>query len=141
MKVVNEIKMSMPAKSVNEGFARAASAVLASQFDPTVDIVADIKTAISEAVTNAVVHAYPQGGGKVYITLRLLEGGIFSATIRDTGVGIADVKLARTPCYTSGGTGERCGMGFSIMETFMDKLRVTSKPGRGTTVTMYKTLS
>ena len=141
-RVVNQVSMTLPAKSVNESYARVAAAALATQADPTMEQMADIKTAVSEAVTNAIVHAYRgHGDGKVYITMKLLEGGEFSITVRDTGCGIDNVKQAREPCFTTAPGEERSGMGFSIMEAFMDKLRVRSVPGRGTTVTMVKQLA
>ena len=123
----NYMKLEFPARSVNEGFARAAVAAFAAQLDPTLAEIGDIKTAVSEAVTNAVVHAYPDKLGTVQVRVR----------VKDHGIGIADVAQARTPLYTTGGE-ERSGMGFTIMESFMDTLRVKSVPGRGTTVTMCR---
>ncbi len=140
MKVINQVKMSFPSRSVNESFARVTAAAMASQADPTIDVIADIKTAVSEAVTNAVVHAYPKEIGMIYITMKMFEGGIFSVTVKDKGVGIDDVKLARTACYTTSPETERSGMGFTVMEVFMDKVKVISKLGVGTTVTMTKKL-
>ncbi len=141
MTLRNQVKLVLPAKSINESYARVAAAALAAQLDPTVEQMADIKTAVSEAVTNAIVHAY-RGveGGKVYITMKLTQDDRFIITVRDTGCGIADVRQARQPCFTTAPAEERSGMGFSIMETFMDSLRVNSRPGRGTTVTMSKRL-
>ena len=141
MTLRNQVKLVLPAKSINESYARVAAAALAAQLDPTVEQMADIKTAVSEAVTNAIVHAY-RGveGGKVYITMKLTQADRFIITVRDTGCGIADVRQARQPCFTTAPAEERSGMGFSIMETFMDSLRVNSRPGRGTTVTMSKRL-
>ena len=123
----NYMKLEFPARSVNEGFARAAVAAFAAQLDPTLAEIGDIKTAVSEAVTNAVVHAYPDKLGTVQVEI----------AVKDHGIGIADVAQARTPLYTTGGE-ERSGMGFTIMESFMDTLRVKSVPGRGTTVTMCR---
>ena len=141
MKTVNFVRMTLPAKSVNVAYARVAAAALASQVDPTIEQMADIKTAVSEAVTNAIVHAYRgQEGGLVYITMRLMEDGSFIVSVRDRGCGIGDVRQAREPCFTTAPSEERSGMGFSIMEAFMDKLQVRSAPGRGTTVTMTKRL-
>ncbi len=137
MNAQNYIKLEFPARSVNEGFARAAVAAFASQLDPTLGELGDIKTAVSEAVTNAVVHAYPDKIGTVQLRLRILPDAVLEIVVKDHGVGIADVTQARAPLYTTGGE-ERSGMGFTIMESFMDKLRVKSVPGRGTTVTMSR---
>ena len=137
MKQQNYIKLEFPARSVNEGFARAAAAAFAAQLDPTMDELGDIKTAVSEAVTNAIVHAYPDTVGTVQMRLRILEGAQLEITVRDRGRGIPDVKQAMEPMYTTGGE-ERSGMGFTIMSSFMDGLRVRSAAGRGTTVTMKK---
>lgn len=137
MKVLNEIKITADAKSVNESYLRVAVATLASQFDPTVEELSDIKTAVSEAVTNCIVHAYKATNGKIYITARLCEEQLMIIRIRDTGIGIPDVNKAREPLYTTGGD-DRSGLGFSVMECFSDKLKVTSKEGKGTTVTIYK---
>ena len=128
----NYMKLEFPARSVNEGFARAAVAAFAAQLDPTLAEIGDIKTAVSEAVTNAVVHA---GTGQVRV--RILPDERLEIAVKDHGIGIADVAQARTPLYTTGGE-ERSGMGFTIMESFMDTLRVKSVPGRGTTVTMCR---
>ena len=137
MKQVNYIKLEFPARSVNEGFARAAAAAFAAQLDPTMEELGDIKTAVSEAVTNAIVHAYPDRVGTVQMRLRVLEGGQLELAVRDRGRGIPDVKKAMEPMYTTGGE-ERSGMGFTIMASFMDTLRVRSAPDKGTTVTMKK---
>ena len=140
MKADNYIKLEFPARAVNEGFARAAVAAFVSQLDPTLTELGDLKTAVSEAVTNAVVHAYPDSLGVVQLRARILPGGELELVVKDKGVGIADVERARTPLYTTGGE-ERSGMGFTIMEGFMDRLRVRSAPGRGTTVTMRRRLT
>ena len=140
MKQKNYIKLEFPARSVNEGFARAAAAAFAAQMDPTLEELGDIRTAVSEAVTNAIVHAYPETIGVVSMRLRLLEGNVLELTVKDKGVGIPDVKKAMEPMYSTGGE-ERSGMGFTIMDSFMDKLRVRSAPGRGTTVTMTKKIT
>ena len=137
MKQRNYIKMEFPARSVNEGFARAAAAAFAAQMDPTMEELGDIRTAVSEAVTNAIVHAYPDSAGPVQMRLRILEGDLLEIMVRDRGRGIPDVKQAMEPMYTTGGE-ERGGMGFTIMGSFMDSLRVRSAVGRGTTVTMKK---
>ena len=137
MKQVNYIKLEFPARSVNEGFARAAAAAFAAQMDPTMEELGDIKTAVSEAVTNAIVHAYPEVVGMVQMRLRILEGNVLEIMVRDKGRGIPDVKKAMEPMFSTGGE-ERSGMGFTIMGSFMDGLRVRSGVGKGTTVTMQK---
>ena len=140
MKAENYIKFEFPNRSVNEGFARAAAAAFAAQLDPTMDELGDIKTAVSEAVTNCIVHAYPDSLGKVTMRLRILGGDTLEISVKDSGRGIEDVARAREPLFTTGGE-ERSGMGFTIMESFMDKLTVRSKPGKGTTVTMRRTIA
>ena len=140
MKPDNYTILEFPSRSANEGFARTAAACFAAQLDPTLEEVNDIKTAVSEAVTNAIVHAYPDVIGKVSMKLRIREGHILEIAVRDWGVGIADVEQARTPLFTTGNE-ERSGMGFTIMESFMDTLRVRSAPGKGTTVTMARRIS
>ena len=140
MKIDNQVTLEFPSRSANEGFARTAAACFAAQLDPTLEEVNDIKTAVSEAVTNAIVHAYPDVIGKVSVKLRIREGHILEIAVRDWGVGIADVEQARTPLFTTGNE-ERSGMGFTIMESFMDTLRVRSAPGKGTTVTMARKIS
>ena len=137
MKQLNYIKLEFPARSVNEGFARAAAAAFAAQMDPTMEELGDIKTAVSEAVTNAIVHAYPEVVGTVQMRLRILEGNVLEILIRDKGRGIPDVGKAMEPMFSTGGE-ERSGMGFTIMGSFMDGLRVRSAEGKGTTVTMQK---
>jgi stage II sporulation protein AB (anti-sigma F factor) len=140
MKQLNYIKLDFPARSVNEALARAAAAAFASQIDPTLEELGDIKTAVSEAVTNAIVHAYPDTVGTVTMRLRLLEGNVLEIMVRDRGCGIPDVQKAMEPMFSTGGE-ERSGMGFTIMDSFMDGLRVRSAPGKGTTVTMSKRIS
>ena len=140
MKSENYIKIEFPSRSVNEGFARAAAAAFAAQLDPTLEELGDIKTAVSEAVTNCTVHAYPDNIGRVLLRLRIMQGGRLEIVVKDWGRGIEDVKRAREPLFTTGGE-ERSGMGFTIMESFMDKLTVRSKPGKGTTVTMRRTIA
>ena len=140
MKAENYIKFEFPSRSVNEGFARAAAAAFAAQLDPTMDELGDIKTAVSEAVTNCIVHAYPDSLGKVTLRLRILGGDTLEISVKDSGRGIEDVARAREPLFTTGGE-ERSGMGFTIMESFMDRLTVRSKPGKGTTVTMRRTIA
>ena len=140
MKQLNYIKLEFPARSVNEGFARAAAAAFAAQMDPTMEELGDIRTAVSEAVTNAIVHAYPNEIGTVTMRLRILEGNVLELMVRDRGVGIPDVQKAMEPMFSTGGE-ERSGMGFTIMGSFMDGLRVRSAPDKGTTVTMSKKIS
>ena len=140
MTVHNQVIMEFPSRSANEGFARAAAACFAAQLDPTLEEINDIKTAVSEAVTNAIVHAYPNTIGKVRLRLRLRDDNVVEMVVRDWGVGIADVEQARTPLYTTGGV-ERAGMGFTIMESFMDTVKVRSTPGKGTTVTMRRRIA
>ena len=140
MNVENEVRVELVSVSANEGFARMAAAAFAAQLDPTLEELGDIKTAVSEAVTNAIVHGYPDTLGKIRLRLRILEHHVLEIQIRDTGVGIPDVRRAREPMFTTGGE-ERSGMGFTIMESFMDELRVRSRPGKGTTVLMRKKIS
>lgn len=139
-KAVNEVTMDFPSQSRNESFARSAAACFAAQLDPTLDEVADIKTAVSEAVTNAIVHAYPDRLGRIVIKARILEGNVLELSVRDWGLGIADVEKARQPLFSTGGE-ERSGMGFTIMESFMDTVTVRSAVNRGTTVVMRKKLA
>ena len=139
-KAINEVLLEFPSRSSNEGFARSAAACFAAQMDPTLNELEDIKTAVSEAVTNAIVHGYPDAIGTVTLKLRVCPGNILELTVKDKGRGIPDVEKARQPMFTTGGE-ERSGMGFTIMESFMDQLLVRSLPGRGTTVTMKKKLA
>ena len=136
-RTTNYITFEFLSRSANEGFARGAVACFAAQLDPTLEELGDIKTAVSEAVTNAIVHAYPDTLGKIVVKAKILEGNILEVTVRDWGKGIADVEQARQPLYTTGGE-ERSGMGFTIMESFMDKLTVRSAEGKGTRVTMRR---
>ena len=140
MNETNYIKLEFPSKSCNEAFARTAAAAFAAQLDPTLEELGDIKTAVSEAVTNAIVHGYPDTLGRIAMRLRIIKGNTLEISIRDWGRGIADVQQAMTPLYTTGGEG-RSGMGFTIMGSFMDKLRVRSSPGKGTTVVMQRFIS
>ena len=139
-KAINEMMLQFPSRSSNEGFARTAAACFAAQMDPTLNELEDIKTAVSEAVTNVIVHAYPDSIGQVQMKIRVLPDHVLEITVRDHGRGIPDVEKAMEPMYTTGGE-ERSGMGFTIMESFMDKLTVRSVPGRGTTVSMRKKLA
>ena len=136
----NELRMTLWSLSVNESFARAAVASFVSQLDPTVEDLGDLKTAVSEAVTNCILHAYREALGKIYITVRLAESGRVTVRIQDKGCGIEDIPKAMEPLYTTGGE-ERAGLGFAVMESFTDKLRVRSTPGRGTIVTMEKQMT
>lgn len=141
--ILNKIQIKLPALSVNESMARAAVAAFVSQLDPGVTEIADIKCAVSEAVTNAIVHGYrdtPETGS-IAITVSILSGRVVKIEIKDKGCGIPDVGQARQPLYTTDAAGERSGMGFTVMESFTDALKVTSKVGKGTTVTMWKRLS
>ena len=137
---LNQATVHFLSRSANEGFARTAAACFAAQLDPTLEEINDLKTAVSEAVTNAIVHAYPNTLGKVSVTMKLFEDNRVEITVRDKGVGIADLEQARTPLYTTGGA-ERAGMGFTIMESFTDSMKVRSAPGKGTTVTLSKRIS
>ena len=137
MKPINEMKVTFLSRSANEGFARAAVAAVAAQLDPAVDVLADLRTAVSEAVTNAIVHAYPDRLGVVALTVRLFENGKIQVQVKDKGRGIPDVDKAMEPLFTTGGE-ERSGLGFSVMESFTDRLRVRSAEGKGNTVTMEK---
>ena len=136
----NYVTLEFLSRSSNEGFARVAAAGFAAQLDPTLDELGDIKTAVSEAVTNAIVHAYPDELGRIVLKLKLLPGNVLELTVRDWGCGIDNVEQARKPLFTTGGS-ERSGMGFTIMESFMDKLTVRSVPGKGTTVQMRKRIA
>lgn len=137
MKPINKFSMTLDSRSANEGFARLAASGFAALLDPTVEELCDIKTAVSEAVTNCIVHAYPDGVGNIYISAAIYETGLFRIKIRDKGCGIEDVKKAMEPLYSSLG-GERAGLGFAVMESFCDKLSVRSTPGKGTCVTLDK---
>ena len=139
--VINKMQLKLPSLSANEGMARAAVAAFVSQLDPTAIEIADIKCAISEAVTNAIVHGYKNTQGYININVSLIEGRVAKIEIRDRGCGIENVKLARQPLYTTDRESERSGMGFTVMESFMDKVKVSSKVGRGTSVTLIKKLS
>jgi len=136
----NYIALEFLSRSANEGFARAAVAAFAAQLDPTLDELGDIKTAVSEAVTNAIVHAYPDTLGKISLRASVFDGNVLEIVVRDKGRGIADVARARQPLYTTGGE-ERSGMGFTIMESFMDTLTVRSEIGRGTVVAMKRRIA
>ena len=139
MKPSNEMKISFLSRSSNESFARATVAAFVSQLDPTIDELADIKTAVSEAVTNCIVHDYRDGLGTIYITVKIFENGKIVIQIRDKGCGIEDIPQAMEPLFTTA-VEERAGLGFAVMQSFMDKLKVKSRAGNGTTVIMEKNI-
>jgi len=136
----NRLEAVFPARSENEGLARSVAAAFAAQADPTIEELTEIRTAVSEAVSNAVIHAYPEEDGDVILRLELRDDGVLVIVIEDQGVGIDDVAQAREPLYTTGNSDERSGMGFTVMESFMDRVEVVSGPGEGTKVTMIKRL-
>ena len=140
MKTINEMKCTFPSLSVNEAYARTAVTAFAAQLDLTIEEIADIRTAVSEAVTNAIVHGYRGTVGTIELCVKLLEGNEVYIRIKDCGCGIPDVAQAMEPLYTTAAAEERAGLGFAVMESFMDKLSVKIKVGRGTTVVMRKRL-
>ena len=140
MNTVNYIKIEIPSKSTNESLARSVAACFAAQLDPTLEELGDIKTAVSEAVTNSIVHAYPNVIGKISVRGKIFDDNTLEIVVQDWGGGIGDIKQAMEPMFTTGGD-DRSGMGFTIMESFMDKLKVKSADGKGTTVTMRRRLS
>ena len=140
MKFENHMTLEFPSKSCNESFARSAVACFAAQLDPTLEELGDIRTAVSEAVTNCIVHAYPDSLGNITLRCRILKDNILDIVVKDKGVGIADVEQARRPAYTTGGA-DRSGMGFTIMESFMNHITITSAPGKGTTVHMRRRIA
>ncbi len=139
MKFENYMILDFPSRSSNEAFARSAVACFAAQMDPTLEELGDIRTAVSEAVTNCIVHGYPEKLGTITLRCRILKDNVLDIVIKDRGVGIADVEKAKQPMFTTGGA-ERSGMGFTIMESFMTDLTITSAPGKGTTVHMRRKL-
>ena len=139
MKFENYMTLEFPSKSCNEAFARSAVACFAAQLDPTMEELGDIRTAVSEAVTNCIVHAYPDELGVITVRCRILKGQTLDIVGKDKGIGISDIEQARRPMFTTGGT-DRSGMGFTIMESFMTNLDITSEPGKGTTVHMRRKL-
>ena len=139
MKALNTVKITFPSRSVNEGFARSALSAFAAQADPTLDELADVKTAVSEAVTNCIVHTYANTIGPITLTAALYEDGTLRVAVADKGCGIPDVSKAMEPLFTTGGA-ERAGLGFAVMESFMDSVKVRSAPGKGTRVTLSKRL-
>ena len=141
MRIINQMKLEFMGVPENEGFARVAVSAFAVQLDPTLDVLADIKTAVSEAVTNAIVHGYADAtGGVVTVTAALRDDGVLELAVIDKGKGIDDIDRAMQPFFTTQPEKERSGMGFSVMQTFMDKVTVESKPGEGTVVRMQKRL-
>lgn len=138
MKTVNEMKLIIDSKSINESYSRVAVGAFVSCVDPNLEELTDIKTAVSEAVTNAIVHGYKDGQGKIYINVSISDNNIIRIKIRDKGIGIENVEKAMQPLFTTAASGDRAGLGFAVMESFMDRVKVNSKPGRGTTVTLEK---
>lgn len=137
MKFENYMILEFPSRSSNEGFARSAVACFAAQMDPTLEELGDIKTSVSEAVTNCIVHAYPNSIGTIMVRCRILKDNVLDVVVKDKGVGIADVEKVRHPSFTTGGA-DRAGMGFTIMESFMTSLEIASEPGKGTSVHMRR---
>ena len=138
MKIINEMKLSFPSKSCNEAFARAAVTAFVMNLDPTVEELSDLKTAVSEAVTNCIVHGYRHGSGTIFITAKITEANKVTVKIRDKGCGIEDVNQAMQPLFTTEPEEERAGLGFAVMQSFCDSVKVSSKPQKGTTVTLEK---
>ena len=141
MKAINEMKLSFPSRSANEGFARGAVAAFLTPLDPTASELVDVKTAVSEAVTNCIVHGYRDTSGTVFVTAALYPDGRVVIKIRDKGCGIEDIPKAMEPLYTSCQTGERAGLGFAVMQSLMDRVKVRSVPGKGTQVTLTKRIT
>ncbi len=139
MKAINEMNVNFISRSANESFARATVSAFVSQLDPTIDELADIKTAVSEAVTNCIVHAYKDTIGTIYISVKIFESGKVSIKVRDKGCGIENINQAMEPLFTTGGS-ERAGLGFAVMQSFMDKVKVTSKKQKGTTIVLEKNI-
>ena len=137
MKILNEFKLTVSSKSVNEGFCRTVVSAFISQLDPTIEELSDLKTAVSEAVTNSIVHGYMEHEGNIYITAQIIENNTVRIKIRDRGVGIESVAIAMQPLFTTG-SGDRAGLGFTVMQSFCDRVNVTSGVGKGTTVTLTK---
>ena len=140
--IINHFKITIPAKSANEGFSRSLISSFISQLDPTLEELCDVKTAVSEAVTNCIVHAYkdttPDNDKPIYISAYYTKDNLLVIKIRDKGIGIENVEKAMEPLFTTAASGERAGLGFAVMESFMDKIKVNSRPGKGTTVTLEK---
>ena len=140
MKFENYMILEFPSKSSNEAFARSAVACFAAQMDPTLEELGDIRTAVSEAVTNCIVHAYPNELGIIMVQCRILKDNVLDVVVKDKGIGIADIEQAKRPMFTTGGS-DRSGMGFTIMESFMTSFEITSEPGKGTTVHMRRRIN
>ncbi len=140
MKVVNKMRLTVPVKSANESFLRAVAGCFAAQADPPCDLISDVKTAVSEAVTNCIVHAYPSGTGEITMAAKLTADGMLYIKISDRGKGIPDIKKAMEPLFTTSTGAERSGLGFTVMQQFTDDISVRSKPGKGTAVTLKKRL-
>lgn len=137
MRVINEFSLNVDSKSVNEGFCRTVVSAFITPLDPTIEEITDIKTAVSEAVTNSIVHGYKDSTGKIYITAQILENSLVKIKVKDKGVGIKDIEKAMEPLYSTGGE-DRAGLGFTVMQSFCDRVKVTSKQNAGTTVTLIK---
>lgn len=140
MNITNEFRLVVDSKSINEGFCRMVVSAFAGPLDPTIEELTDLKTAVSEAVTNCIVHAYANTCGKIYITGQLLQDNIIKIKIKDNGLGIENIQKAMTPLFTTGST-DRAGLGFTVMQSFCDRVRVSSSVGRGTTVTLTKKIN
>lgn len=140
MNVTNEFRLVVDSKSINESFCRMVVSAFAGPLDPTIEELTDLKTAVSEAVTNCIVHAYANTCGKIYITGQLLQDNIIKIKIKDNGLGIENIQKAMTPLFTTGST-DRAGLGFTVMQSFCDRVRVSSSVGRGTTVTLIKKIN
>ena len=140
MKAINSMKLQFEGRSVNEAFSRTAVAAFVAQLDPTVEELSDIKTAVSEAVTNCIVHAYPDAIGPVTLSIAVYPERLVKITVTDKGIGIPDVEKAMEPLFTTGNPEERSGLGFAVMQSFMDKVKVSSQPGKGTRVVLTKRL-
>ena len=140
MEIKNEFSLTVDGKSINESFCRVVISAFVSQLDPTIEELSDLKTALSEAVTNSIVHGYKNSRGKIYINARIIEGNTVRIKIRDRGLGIEDIKTAMTPLYSTG-DGDRAGLGFTVMESFCDKVKVSSSVGKGTTVVLTKRIT
>lgn len=141
IKISNAMKITLPSLSVNEGVARSVVAAFCAQANPTAVDIADIKCAVSEAITNCIVHGYKEKIGDIHVTVKIYDNNLVKITVKDKGCGIADVNQARQPLFTTDRENERSGMGFTVMESFMDRLSVRSAVGKGTTVTMSKRLN
>ena len=140
MKAINTMKMEIESRSVNESFSRVAVAAFIAQLDPTIEELGDVKTAVSEAVTNSIVHGYKEGKGRIYITVSIFENAVVRIKIRDKGCGIENIEEAMQPLFTTMG-GERAGLGFAVMQSFTDRVKVNSTVGKGTTVTLEKKIN